>query len=132
MYQLSQTPNIILGDELATIIRDRGDATASVIYLNGQPVRRQPITFQLRCNVQPLSGADLAILPEGERLENSFSIWAWSGENFLAIGDKVILGTDTFQVQGAEDWGSYVKGRAVRIDVGPDTASDFQLYPGKG
>lgn len=118
MIPLQGKSKIISKDEKLPVIR-RG----AIVYNEyGKPVPNTTEEFTIVCNVQPLNGKDLLLVAEGDRLKEQF--WVWS-DNFPGCkkpqpNDMVTRCGINFQVQSAEDWGSYTRSRIMRIDVGPD------------
>lgn len=132
MWQLSDRATIIVGDETIEVLRRRQDHLASIVYVDGKPVHRDRLKFRIRANVQPLSGKDLKVLPEGETLQDQYWVWCMPRPYRLTAGDEFLYRGDAYVVHTAEDWQSYVRARAVRVDTGPNRAADFELRPGQG
>lgn len=89
--------------------------------VDGKPVRGPEAKTLVRANVQPLNGRDLLIVPEGDRHKEQYWVFVQLPDS-LAVQDRVIYKSVSFQVQTAEDWESYTKARMVRIDVGPNAS----------
>lgn len=101
-------------DETLTITRD-----GAVTYVNGKPVAASGSTFQIKCNVQPVSGFELLIMPEADRFKEQYWVWTETTDIHL-LKDKVTRNGVIFQVQQLKPWGTYLQFRMVRVDVGPD------------
>jgi hypothetical protein len=81
-------------------------------------IRKDPF----RCNVQPLNGRELLLVPEHQRFSEQY--WAYvpisvNGKMFEKPGDVVLRGEVHYQVQEVEYWGSYQRVRLMRVDIGP-------------
>lgn len=87
-------------------------------YIDGKPVQSPDHAFTVSANVQPLNGRDLLLVPEGDRHKEQYWAWVQLPET-LRVQDRVFYRDANYQVQQVEAWGSYFKGRMVRIDVGP-------------
>lgn len=127
MYSLHGRSHLMSHDERLAILRVRDEARATVVYKDGLPRQRDCREFWIDANVQPVSGKEMATLPEGEQVGESLWLYA-QGQPPLRIGD-LIEREDFYQVRSLEEWGGYQKARAVRIDVGPDAAADFRFNP---
>jgi hypothetical protein len=115
MIALQGRSQIINHDETLCVVRD-----SNTIYVDGMAQKRSTSTFNITCNVQPLNGKDLLLVPEGDRLKEQY--WVWS-QNFdkvteVTVTDRVIRHGIQFQVQESQAWGSYNRARIMRIDVG--------------
>lgn len=118
MIKLQSLPSrIIRYDETLTVYRE-----GSVVYKDGKPDKWLVEPFTIACNVQPLSGRDLLMVPEGDRFKEQYWVWMQTPlpEKAVKINDRVLREDVNFQVQSAENWGSYVRARIMRIDVGPN------------
>ena len=117
MYPMAGPSRIMANDETLTVLRQAEAVGAGVIYVNGKPVRDPSVnqTFQLTCNVQPLIGPDLMLLPEGDRFDDQMYLWT-NSPGSIDVGDLVTREGLTYQVQDAETWGSYTKARIVLVD----------------
>lgn len=90
-------------------------------YKDGKPVNLSPpLKFMICGNVQPLSGKDLLIVPEGNRDKEQYWIFTQAR---LELADKITRNGVNFEVQTSEGWGSFYQARIMRIDVGPDTTT---------
>lgn len=118
MFQLGGRSKIIWGDETLCVYRN-----GEVLLVDGKPVDRDVIDFNVRCNVQPLTGLDLLQVPEGDRHLEQY--WVFTNERAQAIqlNDRVVRCGISYQVQKVETWGKspngYQRFRMTRIDVGP-------------
>lgn len=120
MIPLQGQSQIISHDEQLPVVRK-----GAVTYVEGKPVVNQESAFTITCNVQPLNGKDLLLVPEGDRIKEQYFVWSRNYKDFqnLTQNDIVTRRNVKYQVQSAEDWGSYTKSRIMRIDVGPDRSS---------
>lgn len=126
MYQARNKPSLLLNDETLTVVRF-APTTATVV--DGLRVRDPTgnLTFTCIGNVQPLSGRDLAMAPEGEREQGQLNWWVWRDQPYQPqAGDLVkrleSSGTlvdfeQNYLVTSATDWGSYVLCRLARDDA---------------
>ena len=121
MIQLQGPSQIINYDEQIPVVREN-----EVIYLEGKPIKRQIADFTITCNVQPLDGKDLLLVPEGDRFKEQYTLFTNNTQTPLLDNDRVVRRGISFQVQNVEQWGSYQKCRIMRIDVGP--FSDSGIY----
>lgn len=113
MWKLAGKSQIMEHDELLWVNRE-----GIVTYVDGRPSERQKKRLQIRCTVQPLKGLELLIVPEADRFKEMYYVWGEDG--LILINDKFEFRGGFFQVQQIENWGSYTRGRMVRIDVGAD------------
>lgn len=114
MIELEGPSEIITSDERLTVYND-----GQVIYLDGKPVKRDITSYQLTCNVQPLNGRDLLLVPEHDRFKEQYWVFTNEIEQPLKVNQRLIRNSISFQVQEVEQWGSYQRARIMRIDVGP-------------
>lgn len=123
-WKLQGPSTIITGDETLAVIREGSVIPTNVVYVDGKPLKRDAINFDITCNVQPFNGRDLLLVPEGDRFKEQYWIFMNQEQKPLLVNDRVIRiqagQAVNFQVQTAEDWGSYTRARIMRIDVGPD------------
>lgn len=88
--------------------------------VNGRAIPRSPSTvFTPRVNVQPLSGSDQRMLPDGADASEFVSIWSASA---LLIRDRVAITSraGTFEVTHLDPWqtsGNYCKVIAKRLSA---------------
>lgn len=127
MWPLFGRSIIMDRDETLPVLRE-----GEVIYRDGKPVKRDPIRFEARANVQPLTGKALMLVPEGDRYKEQFMVYAPldPGVPKLQTADKVWRNGGVFIMHEAKDWGSYVEARMVREDVVADVPVDFGRIPG--
>jgi hypothetical protein len=125
MWPLFGRSRIMDRDERLPILRE-----GEVIYVDGKPVKRDPIRFEAPANVQPLTGKQLLLVPEGDRLKEQFMLYAplASGVMRLRLADKVWRNGAVFILHECKDWGSYTEARMVRQDV-PGGLPDFGTIP---
>jgi len=108
------------------------------IYIDGKPQHRNPLRFYVRALVVPVSGQAEMVLPEGQRLTESYSLYQDPSQTVMAdntdqamwvplqVNDKVnLLEGKAFIILRAKDWGSYVEATAQRIDVRGGANIDF-------
>lgn len=125
-WKLSGPSTIIEGDETLKVVRQGTAIPGNVIYVDGKPVKRDPIIFNITCNVQPLNGKDLLLVPEGDRYKEQWWIFMNNEQKPLHDNDIVERPEEddpeqriiNYQVQSSEAWGSYTRARIMRIDVG--------------
>lgn len=118
MIPLQGKVEIIRTDEELTVERELG-----VHYDDtGRPAPGEVVTFGVTCNVQPVEPEELMLQPEGDRAKEQYNLWTENkpGKTKLRLNDIVLRHGKKFQVQEANDWGSYVKARMVSLDVGVD------------
>ena len=119
MYLMSGRSQIINCDERLQARRDARTPGDDVIYVDGKPVSRHAHAFEIICNVQPLSGRDLMLVPEGDRYSNSLWVYMQNGDVALDAGNLILREGIWYQVQSSENWGSYTRSRIMEVDVGP-------------
>lgn len=117
MWQMSGFSRIVAEDELLGVLRQPEVLGQGVNLVNGKPVRDPAAAqnFQLRCNVQPLTGPDLLLLPEGDRFNDQMWLWTNEPQN-IDVGDLVTRQGLTYQVQESQPWGTYTRARIVLVD----------------
>ena len=124
MIPLQGPSQIITNDETLAVCRD-----GSVTYVDGKPVKGNIIQFKITCNVQPLNGRELMLVPELDRYKEQYWVWMNQQDTPLEINDTVLRpGLDqynkptlvSFQVQEIQNWGSYTQAKIMRRDVGPN------------
>lgn len=114
MIKLQGKSRIIAYDEKVTACRE-----CRVIYVDGKPVKKDLESFEVICNVQPLNGRELLLVPEGDRDLEQYNLFAEKLQFPLMVNDRIIRQGVNYQVQIIEDWGSFIKVRIVKNDVGP-------------
>lgn len=118
MFQLGGRSRIISGDETLCVFRN-----GAVLLVDGKPVDRDVIMFDIQCNVQPLTGLDLLQVPEGDRHLEQYWVFANERSQAIELNDRVVRSGISYQVQKVETWGrppnGYQRFRMTRIDVGP-------------
>jgi hypothetical protein len=126
MIQLFDQVDIIIDDETLTVCR-----VGEVLYKDGKPVSTNNIEFQITCNVQPLNGRDLQLVPEGDRYKEQYWVFMNQTQLPLQTNDTVlrpgVLQNSQptivkFEVQEVQNWGSFTQARIMRIDVGPNAS----------
>lgn len=102
-------------DEKLTVTR-----VGRVVYIDGKPKHMNEITFECVCNVQPLNGRDLLLVPEGDRHREQYYVYSQQSTRAMEVNDTMDFRGAKYQAQGVENWGSYSRTRIMRIDIGPD------------
>lgn len=110
MRALQGQSQIINQDEVLQVLRE-----GCVKFVDGKPLKSKLREFEIRCNIQPLNGRDLLLVPEGDRYKEQY--WIWTPVEVM-VNDRVVRNEISFQIQSVETWGSYAKARIMRIDVG--------------
>ena len=114
---LSYIPTIIKrGDKLHITRRVKG------VYEYGEYKQGKECCFNAIGHVQPITGKELLNVADGERHKGHYNIWT---EFKLITKDVVRNKCDnlTYEVEIVENWGAYVKARAV-LEDGQENASD--------
>jgi hypothetical protein len=114
MIGLQGPSQIINYDETIPVVR-----YGETIYLEGKPIQRKLKDFFITCNVQPVDGRDLLLVPEGDRFKEQYWLYTNNLQVPLRDNDRIVRNGINFQTQNVENWGSYQKCRIMRIDVGP-------------
>lgn len=129
MWKLSGRSRIMDRDEVLPVLRE-----GEVVYKDGKPHKRAPLRFDAPANVQPLTGKQLFVVPEGDRLKEQFMVYApmWPDIPKIHTADKVLRNGGLFIVHEAKDWGSYVEARMVRQDVQGGVPDFGRVIPGHG
>lgn len=114
------------------------------IYVDGEPVQRNPSQFYMRALVTPITGRNQLILPEGDRIEERYTIYQDPSQTQsapgrqpapgnLLVNDKVLINGTPCVVEQSKDWlGRYVEAQAVKIDVSKSKKIDFPELPADG
>lgn len=122
MIKLQAPSQIITHDEELKVFRN-----AKTIYVDGKPLPPPQEGFCITCNIQPLNGRQLLLVPEADRYKEQYWVYMNNLAQPLEINDRVTrCGLDynncpidvNFQVQEVQHWGSYTKARIMRIDTG--------------
>lgn len=125
MIPLYGQSQIITGDEILCVMREGTNIPQNVTYIDGKPVKRNQITFDLVANVQPMNGRDLLLVPEGDRHKEAYFIFTNEMSKPLANNDQIKRtepqtgSTKWFQVQQVQQWGSFQECIMIAVDVGP-------------
>lgn len=131
MYQMSGDSRIMLNDEQVLIRRQALTLGGDTVVVDGKRIQRGYEEFLLRCNVQPVSGAELLQVPEGDRYNEMLWLYVADRERPLQVNDLVFRPADGwYQVQNCEGWGSYTRAQMQRVDVGPLRANLTGPRPG--
>lgn len=84
---------------------------------NGYASARVSTTFSAKASVQPITGRELAHLPEGSNATEFVSIWS---NKTLQLRDRVTVpGRGSFEVHHLDQWvdsGNYTKALARQLD----------------
>lgn len=103
------------------IVRTDLHIGGDTIISGGKRVRRAERRFPAKIVVYPASGKDLALLPEGDRLTETLSIFQRKqGETQLVHGDRFVWQQKVYFVKNVSTWGPYIQALAQVVDVGPD------------
>lgn len=121
MWKLSQPSFIMTHDEVLSVTRDPRQIYQGVQYVDGLPRIdvSQASSYPLTCNVQPVSGRDLELLPEGQRLGQQYYLYCPAQPVLPEAGDTFERDGMTFQVQEATFWGNYTRARATNSQALP-------------
>lgn len=98
-----------LVQEFATSTYEVERMTSSGQYVDGFWVPGTTQRIQVTGSLQPMSMRDLELLPEGERVKQTFKIYTdtvlFTGrEGGLRSPDRVCIGGEWFRVQASERW----------------------------
>ena len=125
-----QHVRLITKDETLDIVRQ-----LSAIYRDGKLQKYETYEFKIKCNVQPVNGRDLLMVPEGDRFKEQYWIHVenytpvpveadivkpFPPDSSLLVNDRVVRLGVNFQVQSVENWGKYSRARVMRLDIGPN------------
>lgn len=131
MYAFRGRPPPLLFDARAGAETLPALREGAALYVDGKATKRNPTRFTITGAIQPLSGNDLLIVPEGDRFTEQY--WVWQalspGVTGIEVEDKLLREGKTFQVQMAKPWGDvtggtgFIQARVMRVDVGPDATS---------
>lgn len=88
-----------------------------VNWSEGLPYAMDVKTFCFRGVMFPITGKELLLVPEGDRFRQN--IWVFT-QGDLRDNDLVTFCNNPYEVQTVEEWGSFKRARAMRMDVGPD------------
>lgn len=125
MIQLFDEVQLLECDETLWFLR-----VGRVIRKDGKPLEQDVQAFRTQFNVQPTSGKDLQLVPEGYRFREALSVWqpVRAGMPLLGLDCKVLRSGKVYQVQHADQWeGSYSQAIVVRIDVQGEAAALAQF-----
>ena len=112
MIKLKTPSRIITRDEVLSVIRE-----GCVKFIDGKPVKSDIRNFTIKANVQPLNGRELLIVPENDRFKEQY--WVFT-QDLILVNDRIQRNGVNYQVQEPEAWGSYIRARIMRVDVGPN------------
>jgi hypothetical protein len=110
---------IMNNDEILAAIRQSSTPgvldAASVNYVDGKPVVRGAAQYRIVGNVQPVSGEDVSLLPEGEQFAEQLFVYSENREQPMRIADLVLRLGRVYEIQDVEQWGSYAKARLAVV-----------------
>ncbi|RZL29670.1 MAG: hypothetical protein EOP64_00260 [Sphingomonas sp.] len=130
MWQLQGPVYLLEADESLQCLRPYPAAGS---LQDGKWQSVPPMPFAVHCTVQPASMRDLQLLPEGDRVRGALSLWQPMnmGVTSITARDLVLREGCVYQVQMADDWGSYVQARLVRVEAdGEDALANQFAHPG--
>lgn len=122
MYLMSGDSQIMLGDETLTCRSYNKALGDGVNIVDGKRVYTEFDEFTFICNIQPVSGKDLMLVPEGDRFNEQLYAYVPASQGRIPDLNDLVYRDNWYQVQENEFWGSYGKLRIQRVDVGPDRA----------
>ena len=124
MFLMSDESEIMRSDEVLRCRAYNKTLGEGVVIVEGKRVYdlEQADEFDFRCNVQPTTGDDLILQPEGDRFDEQLIIYVPSNQDRVPDVNDLIYRDNWYQVQANEYWGSYGRLRIQRVDVGPDRA----------
>lgn len=96
------------------VLRETSGSDGNIVYVDGKPVKRRGAVHRIKGSVQPLSGRDLMIVPEGDRLTEQY--WVYTADD-IQTNDKVRRLGAIFQVQDVKAWPSYRQARMMLVDT---------------
>ena len=115
MYEMQGSSTIMNSDETLTVTRSE-----TPTYVDGKLVQGDTEEIEWIGNVQPLSGRDLMMVPEGDRFKEQYWLYSENLEMALEVDDMVTREGKNFTVQNLEPWGSYSRARIMILDTGPN------------
>lgn len=124
MWQLDGPVELLECDEQVDIVRQGRLSPADVQYIDGLPTAAHPpLRVTVTATLQPMGGRDLQMVPEAFRDKETLAMWqahrtASQDALRVDITDLVLYGAKGYQVQAAEDWGSYTRATLVAVDLG--------------
>lgn len=100
-------------------------SSASSYDANGRPVAGGTTTITVNASVQPTSGRDLQLLPEGERTKESLTFFATSelrtsDPETGTPADRVAYGSKNYEIQSVQDWSElagYWRAVGMKVEV---------------
>src|SRR5258706_9312645 len=107
MIGLQAPSQIINYDETLPVVRE-----GCVTYVDGKPRKSASTIHEVECNVQPLAGRELLLVPEGDRHKEQY--WLWTADD-IRVNDRVVRCGANYQVQVVQQWGSYRQAKLMRI-----------------
>lgn len=124
MWQLDGPVELLELDEQVDVVRQGRQSPGDVQYIDGLPTAAHPpLRVTITATLQPMGGRDLQLVPEAFRDKEMLSLWQPHGVTDdeplqVDIADLVLYNAKGYQVQSAEDWGSYTKATLVAVDLG--------------
>ena len=75
-------------------------------YLKGRLIAASTSTFTITASIQPLTGRDMSLLPEGSRADNTKSLYTTTQLNTVGAAEPDSLTIDSveFEVVNVEKW----------------------------
>lgn len=122
MWGFSRPSRLINFDETLTVSRQGSQLGVDISFIDGKPVAlHDPVQFTVICTIQPLTGRDLILLPEGDRYKEQLYMWVddKNSEDKVKLNDIIVRPPGNYQAQAVEQWGSYSRVRLMRVDIGP-------------
>lgn len=114
--------------DTAAIIRAFGEAVIITRYKPGRYIERKWCdggcsTFQVVASIQPMSGRERLLLPEGDRSREFVHIWTSSPLQLGDIekktrGDSFDWNGKTYFVEKVERWGNHYRSTASLENIG--------------
>lgn len=93
----------------------RVERATGVQFVDGKPVTTGSSSFYISASVQPISGKELAIMPEGDRMKTI--VWVYTTWQIFP-NDIFSYQGSKYQAQTSEAWAGHFKSKAFKIDVG--------------
>jgi hypothetical protein len=122
MYMMSGDSEIMTSDETLTCRTYNKVVGDGMNIVGGKRVYSEYEDFTFIGNVQPVTGDDLVLVPEGDRFNEQLFVWVPTSQGRVPDVNDLVYRDDWYQVQANEFWGSYGRLRIQRVDVGPHRA----------
>lgn len=88
-----------------------------ITWDNGLTFANDVKNFDIKGIIIPLTGKELLLVPEGDRFRQQ--VWVYTQQE-IRDNDSIIWDGYPYEVQIVENWGSYRRSRAMKMDVGPE------------